>query len=166
MVKKKELRVGTALVGVLAVMMGPRLVAAQTASFRAEGAVVAIQLEEGQIRQWWQPGSLGDLVEVFMVRVYQWPHKNKPRLIVIGYSHNDAVIPDKEFDSNVWRFDLREEPPSEWNACSKDWITLGHSVKTPFGAHLRLPKPETLPCYLMEKRPIAVGQSVKPRQRK
>ncbi len=124
-------------------------------TLRAEGVVVAIQGEEGG-RLFWQPGQLADLVEVFIARIYKWPRKGQPDLIVIGYTFYEPPIEDEEFDRTIWRFELRMPPPNDLGGCSKDWVTLGRSAPTAFGRHLKLPKPETLPCYVMEKRPVAV----------
>jgi hypothetical protein len=132
-------------IAILVIVTSVRSITAQNAHFFAEGVVVAIQEEEGGSNLW-DPNSMGDRVQVFIVRTDKWPQDSKVRLITIGYSHHDRPIALKQFDNTVWRFELHGPGPTHSDACSEMWVTLGRSVKTAFGTHLKLPKPETLPC--------------------
>jgi hypothetical protein len=165
MVNARKLSFQTRLVIILVTIASVRSITAQSAHFSAEGVVVATQEEDGASKLW-DPNSMGDLAEVFMVRVDNWQQKSKPQLIMIGYTHRGRPMDYKQFDNAVWRFQLREPLLNQLGACSKAWVSLGHTVKTSFGANTQLPKPESLPCFLMEERPLAIRENGKAEKRK
>lgn len=122
-------------------------------AFSAEGVVVAVQGTKDDARMN-DPHSMGDMVEVWMVRVEKWPRSERPDFILIQYTHRDAVVKDSELDSTVWRFTLRPTPPAKSATCMSWWTQT--FMPTEQGAHRRLPPPKELGCFLMQERPLAL----------
>lgn len=102
------------------------------------------------------PHSMGDMVEVWMVRVDNWRRTEKPGFILVEYTHRDAVVKDSELDSTVWRFEIRPAPPVESRTCISWWSAERSFVPTALGANQKLPPPKQLGCFLMQKRPVAL----------
>jgi hypothetical protein len=66
--------------------------------FVADGVVVAVQKTEDEARMY-EPHSMGDLVEVWMVRVDKWTRSERPTFILVEYTHRDAILKDSELDT-------------------------------------------------------------------
>lgn len=125
------------------------------AYFSADGVVVAIQGSKDDARMN-DPHSMGDMVEVWMLRIDKWPRSEGPRFILVEYRHRDAVVKDRELDNTVWRFEIRAAPPEKSGTCMSWWSDT--FVPTALGANQKLPPPKELGCYLMQKRPAALRQ--------
>jgi hypothetical protein len=119
----------------------------------AEGVVVAVQKTRDEVRMY-DPHSMGDLVEVWMVRVDKWTRSEKPTFILVEYTHRDAILKDSELDSTEWRFDIRPAPPTQSGTCMSWWTQT--FMPTALGANQKLPPPKELGCFLMQKRPVAL----------
>ncbi|MGB6899223.1 MAG: hypothetical protein WBE12_11560, partial [Candidatus Acidiferrum sp.] len=57
----------------------------------AEGVVVAIQRSEGDLRLV-DPNSVGDLAEIYMMRVDRWSQPQKQKYIIVEYIHRADLI--------------------------------------------------------------------------
>jgi len=123
-------------------------------SFSAEGVVVAVQKAKNEVRMA-DPQSMGDMVEVWMVRVDKWPRPDKPRFILVEYTHRDALIKDGELDSTTWKFELHKPPPDKTGTCLSWWAGERSFVPTALGSTGKLPPPKTVPCFLMKERPVS-----------
>ena len=121
--------------------------------FAADGVVVAVQKTKDEVRMY-DPHSMGDLVEVWMVRVDKWARSEKPSFILVEYTHRDAILKDSELDSTVWTFDIRQAPPAKSGTCMSWWTQ--NFMATALGANQKLPPPRELRCFLMQKRPAAL----------
>lgn len=124
-------------------------------SFVAEGTVVAIQKAKDEVRMA-DPQSMGEMVEVWMVHVDNWPRAEKPSFILVEYTHHDPIVKDSELDSTVWKFEIRLAPPAESGTCMSWWSAERSFVPTALGTSQKLPPPKDLGCFLMQKRPVAV----------
>jgi len=124
----------------------------------AEGVVVAIQRGEGDLRLV-DPNSLGDLAEIYMMRVDRWSQPQKQKYIIVEYIHRADLISYEQFDKTLWKFDVHQASPEQSKDCLS-WMARGPSfVPTAFGANVKLPDPKELPCFLMEKRPSVVRET-------
>ena len=123
------------------------------ASVSAKGVVVAVQKAKDEVRMA-DPQSMGDMVEVWMVRVDKWPRSDKPGFILVEYTHHDALIKGGELDSTTWKFELRKPPPDKGGTCLSWWAAERSFVPTAFGSRGKLPAPKAIPCFLMKKRPV------------
>jgi hypothetical protein len=121
--------------------------------FSAEGVVVAVQKAKDEVRMA-DPQSMGDVVEVWMVRVDKWPRPDKPGFVLVEYTHHDALIKDGELDSTTWKFELRKPTPDKSGTCLSWWTAERSFVPTALGSRGKLPAPKTIPCFLMRKRPV------------
>lgn len=121
--------------------------------FAVDGIVVAVQKDKDDARMD-DPHSMGDLVEVWMLRIAKWPQSGGPRFVLVQYSHRDPIVPDRELDRTVWRFTIRPTPAAESGTCMAWWTQ--NFIPTKPGTRTKLPKPEELSCFLMEKRPEAL----------
>jgi hypothetical protein len=130
-------------------------------SFSAEGVVVAVRKAKNEVRMA-DPHSMGDMVEVWMVRVDKWSRLDKPRFILIEYTHRDGIIRDGELDSMTWKLELREPPPDKTGTCLSWWTGERSFVPTALGSRGTLPRPKTLPCFLMMERPVSSASPAKP----
>jgi hypothetical protein len=128
-------------------------VASDDKAFSVEGVVVAVQGTKGEARIN-VPHSMGDMVEVWMVRVEKWPRSEKRDFVLVEYKHRDAVVRDSELDSTVWRFVIRPTPPANHGTCMSWWTQS--FMPTAQSAHRRFPLPKGLGCFLMQKRPVAL----------
>lgn len=123
--------------------------------FLADGKVVAIQKAKDEIRM--LDNTDADLVEVWMIRVDHWPRTQKPGIILVEYTHHDSIIKDSELDRTTWKFEIRQAPPEKSGTCLSWWAADRSFVPTAFGRRGKLPDPNTLACFLMTKRPVAVS---------
>jgi hypothetical protein len=130
----------------------------------AEGTVVAVQKAKDEVRMA-DPQSMGDMVEVWMVHVDNWPRAEKPGFILVEYTHRDPIVKDSELDSTVWKFEIRPAPAAESGTCMSWWSAERSFVPTALGASQKLPQAKELGCFLMRKRPVAV-RAAKPQQGK
>jgi hypothetical protein len=121
--------------------------------FAADGVVVAVQGEKNEARIN-DPQSMGDMVEVWMLRIEKWPRQGRPNFILVEYTHRDAVVKDSELDSTLWRFDLRQVPPAQGGTCMSWWTQ--NFMPTALGVNQKLPPPKELECFLMRNRPVAL----------
>jgi|SRR4051812_38135756 hypothetical protein len=133
-------------------------------SFAAEGVVVAVQKAGYDVRMA-DPHSMGDMVEVWMVRVDNWARTGKPALILVEYTHGDAVVKDRELDSTVWRFEIRAAPSAESGTCLSWWSAERSFVPTALRGNQKLPPAKQLRCFLMQKRPVALRDAKAPREK-
>ncbi len=130
-------------------------VIAKEETIPAAGVVVAIQRGKSDTRII-DPSSLGDLAEIYMVRLDHWSQPRKVKYIIVEYIHRGDLISYEQFDKTQWRFDLQQASPEESNGCLS-WMARGPSfLPTAFGVRLKLPDPKTLTCFLTTKRPIPV----------
>jgi len=117
------------------------------------GVVVAILKAKEGVRVI-DPNSMGDLAEVYMVRVDSAPSGNEQKYILVEYNHRDGLIPYSQFDTFHWSLDVRQATLSQGNPCL-DWLRPGLSfASTRMGRRSKLPDPRTLICYLTTKRPV------------
>lgn len=123
----------------------------------AKGVVVAIQRGENDARII-EPGSFGDLAEIYMVRVDRWSRPRKEKYIIVEYVHHTGLIPYDQFDKTEWKFGLEQPSPENNNDCHS-WIALSNSpfLPTAFGAKKLLPNPIELPCYITKVSPAEVA---------
>src|SRR5262249_155849 len=126
--------------------------------FLAEGVVIAVQKAKDEIRTT-VPDSMGDMVEVWMVQLYKWPRPEKPGIVLVEYTHRDAVVGDNDLDKTVWSFEMRQAPPAESGTCMSWWSAERSFIPTAQGTKQRLPSPRGLGCFLMRKRPIAIREA-------
>lgn len=123
----------------------------QTLSFH--GVVVAILGANEGVRVI-DPNSIGDLAEVYMVRVDSTSLLHEQKYMLVEYIHHKRPIPYSQFDAFSWSFDARHTASGQGNACL-DWLRPGLSfVPTRLGRHTTLPDPRTLSCYVTTKRPV------------
>ncbi|MGB2671012.1 MAG: hypothetical protein WBH24_13455 [Candidatus Acidiferrum sp.] len=124
----------------------------------AEGVVVAIQRSEGDLRLV-DPNSVGDLAEIYMMRVDRWSQPQKQKYIIVEYIHRADLISYEQFDKTLWKFDVHQASAEQSKDCLS-WMARGPSfVPTAFGANVKLPDPKELRCFLMEKRPSIVRET-------
>jgi hypothetical protein len=122
-----------------------------------QGVVVAIQRGEKDARLI-EPESFADLAEIYMVRADRWsPSVRKEKYIIVEYVHHKGLIEYEQFNKTHWILELHQQS-AEVNQDCLSWITRGAAeelkfVATAFGAKTKLPDPETLPCFLITKRP-------------
>lgn len=110
-------------------------IASDERDFAADGVVVAVQKTKDEARMY-DLHSMGDLVEVWMVRVDKWTLSERPTFILVEYTHRDAILKDSELDSTVWRLDIRPGASGEkWN--------MHELVDTDLHAHCTWCQPET-----------------------
>ena len=129
----------------------------------AEGVVVAIQGGKSDTRLI-EPQSFADLAEVYMVRVDRWSQPRKEKYILVEYIHHTGLIPYGAFDKTRWNFEIHQASPEETRDCLSWMAREGPFHPTAFGAKAKLPDPQRLACFLMEKQPSAVTESVPRRQ--
>ena len=122
----------------------------------ADGVVVAVQKTKDEVRMY-DPNSMGDLVEVWMVRIDKWTRSERPTFILVEYAHRDAILKDSELDSTEWRFDIRPAPPAKRDTCMSWWTQT--FMPTALGTDQKLPPPKELGCFLMKKQPVAIGRA-------
>lgn len=104
------------------------------------------------------PNSVGDLAEMYMMRVDHWSQPQKQKYIIVEYIHRADLISYEQFDKTVWRFEVRQASPEQSKDCFS-WMARGPSfLPTAFGAKGELPNPKDLPCFLMTTRPVPVPQ--------
>jgi hypothetical protein len=121
----------------------------------AKGVVVAIQGGKTDARII-VPGSLGDLAEIYMVRVDRWSTPRKENYVLFEYVHHTGLISYDQFDKRHWKFELNQYSPEQDRDC-RSWMPReGAFHPTTFGASSNLPDPKTLTCFLLNKRPSAV----------
>lgn len=120
-----------------------------------EGMVVAVQKTKDEVRMV-DPHAMGDMVEVWMVKVPKWPRSEKTRFILVEYTHRAPLVTDSELDSTVWKFEVRPAPAADSRTCMSWWSADQSFVPTALGVGKKLPPPKGLDCFLMQKRPIAV----------
>lgn len=78
----------------------------------------------------------------------------------VEYIHHADLIQYDEFDKTHWSFEIHQASPEETKDCLSWMAREGSFHPTAFGAKVRLPDPRVLSCFLMEKRPSVVSQSV------
>jgi hypothetical protein len=125
----------------------------------AEGAVVAIQGGKTDTRLV-DPASFADLAEIYVVRVDRWSQPRKEKYILVEYIHHADLIRYDEFDKTRWNFEIHQASPEETRDCLSWMAREGSFYPTAFGAKAKLPDPKGLTCFLMEKRPLVVSESV------
>jgi hypothetical protein len=125
----------------------------------AEGVIVAIQGGITDTRLV-EPGSFADLAEIYMVRVERWSQPRKEKYILIEYIHHNDLIRYDEFDKSRWNFEIRQASPEEERDCLSWMAREGSFHPTAFGAKTNLPDPKRLSCFLTEKRPSVVSDTV------
>jgi len=123
--------------------------------FAVDGVVVAVQKTKDEVRMN-DPHSMGDMVEVWMVRIDNWPQHDGPAFILVQYTHRDTVVKDRELDSAIWRFKIRAAPAAESGTCMSWWTET--FLPTALGSSQKLPPPKELACFLMQTRPIALRE--------
>ena len=124
-----------------------------------DGPVLAIQRDKDDTRVI-DPNSMGDLAEIFMVRADRWSEPRKEKYIIVEYIHRANLISYGEFDQTLWTFEVHQASSEESKDCHS-WMARGPSfIPTAFGAKERLPKPETLPCFLTTKRPVPASRKL------
>jgi hypothetical protein len=128
-----------------------------TEEHTAEGVVVAVQLDPGQVRSAMDVNSesMGDFAEVWMVVNCPVGPKGA-KYVLVEYTHvnrQEPFVTDSELDTTSWRFTLR--PLSEGRrGC--DWGE--RYVPTEFGRHEKFPTAKTLACFQMKTRPAPTGR--------
>jgi hypothetical protein len=150
---KMRMRHVTSLLALVLVGFGAKATPSDEKHFTADGVVVAVQKTKDEARMY-DPHSMGDLVEVWMVRVDKWTRSERPTFILVEYTHRDAILKDGELDSTEWRFDIRPAPPAKSGTCMSWWTQT--FIPTALGANQKLPPPRELGCFLMQKRPVAL----------
>jgi hypothetical protein len=125
----------------------------------AEGVVVAIQGGKTDTRII-EPASFADLAEIYMVRVDHWSQPRKEKYILVEYIHHADLIRYDEFDETRWNFEIHQASPEETRDCLSWMAREGSFHPTAFGAKAKLPAPKGLTCFLTEKRPLVVSESV------
>ena len=113
--------------------------------FTADG-VVAVQKTKDEARIY-DPHSMGDLVEVWMVRVDKWTRSERPTFILVEYAHRDPILKDSELDRTEWRFNIRPAPPAKSETCMSWWTRT--FIPTALGANQKLPPPKELGGFLI-----------------
>lgn len=81
-----RMKYATAIVILVFLFMLGTGASANDESSSTDGTVVAIQKGKHEVRMI-DPDSVGDLVEVWMVRVDHWPRAQKPEFILVEYTH-------------------------------------------------------------------------------
>lgn len=119
--------------------------------FIAEGKVLGIQKGKDEIRILARTDA--DLVEVWMLEIERWSSPEKPRVILVQYTHHDNLITQDKLDTTVWKFEFSQAPPDQSGACTIWSAAERPFAETTFGAHRKLPDPKTLTCFLMTRRP-------------
>jgi len=127
----------------------------------AEGVVVAIQGGKTDTRLI-EPASFADLAEIYLVRVDRWSQSRKEKYVLVEYIHHADLIRYDEFDKAHWNFEIHQASPEETRDCLSWMAREGSFHHTAFGAKIKLPDPKLLTCFLMEKRPSVVRESVPP----
>jgi hypothetical protein len=146
----------TLLLIIVLLGFGAKATSSDEKDFAADGVVVAVQGEKNEARMN-DPNSMGEMVEVWMVRIDRWPRSEKPTFVLVEYTHRDAVVKDSELDSTEWRFDLRSAPPAKRGTCMSWWTQT--FMPTALGANQKLPPPKELGCFLMQKRPVSLRRT-------
>jgi hypothetical protein len=121
--------------------------------FAADGVVVAVQKTKDEARMY-DPNSMGDLVEVWMLRIEKWPRPERPNFVLVEYTHRDDIVKDSALDGTVWKFEIRPTHPAESGTCMSWWTQT--FMPTALGANQKLPPPKNLACFLMKNRPVAL----------
>src|SRR5256884_470938 len=125
----------------------------------AAGVVIAIQAGKTDTRLI-EPASFADLGEIYMVRVDRWSQPHKERYVLVEYIHHADLIRYDEFAKTRWNFEIRQASQEETRDCLSWMAREGAFHPTAFGAKMKLPDPKVLSCFLMDKRPSVVSESV------
>lgn len=123
----------------------------------AEGVVIARLTSQHSLRNL-DLESDGDSVEIWMVQLQNWIRPRKQDFILIEYVYRGEPIPLERFNVTIWRFVIREVPVARKNQCLS-WVRPGkYFLPTAFWGKRKLPDASALPCFQMEKRPVAIGE--------
>jgi hypothetical protein len=125
----------------------------------AEGVVVATPVSTDGFKATEGPGSLGDAVTLYLVRVDRWlpAGAQRPHFIVIEYLERGSQGHDGHFLHGVWRFSIQGPSAEETRDCAS-WIDHHPSfAETAVGTKLKVPDPKTIPCFVMKKPPIEIN---------
>ena len=125
----------------------------------ADGVVIAIQTGKTDTRII-EPPSFADLAEIYMMRVDRWSQPRKEKYIIVEYIHHADLIGYDRFDRTHWNFEMHQAFTEETRDCLS-WMARGPSfLPTAYGAKAKLSDPKALTCFLMEKPPSVVRESV------
>jgi len=139
----------------------------QAKEFVVEGSIVAIQKRTRHpVKP--EPGGIGTFVELWIVRIDQWPSgmNRNEKYILVQYDLYERGLSDAEVNSKKLRFTLRERREDEHTDCLG---TITEGNKSPYkrrpiglsdyermepGKLDEIPPLESLPCLIADRPPV------------
>ncbi len=139
----------------------------QAKEFVAEGFIVAFQKwTRHPVKP--EPGGIATFVELWIVRIDQWPSgmARSEKYILVKYNLYERGLSDAEINSKKLRFTLRERREDEHTDCLGDVFEgspyktrparLSDYERTEPGRSEVIPPLESLPCLIADSPPVVV----------